>query len=220
MVDSLEKSLQPRPTHGRGQGRRAAADRVQPRVIEAELPGAGGVWCRLRLEIRRFDEADGERLGLRLRMDTRPALALEERGGAQAAMTSGGSLLRLGAAAARRGLALSGAGRLLAPWLDREFSTAFECELSTARAVHGAADGWLSLAVPLRRLGVMLPAGDDGAVGRWITPPSATGEEVAEVGLLRLSSDDLPEKLRRLLGDQPFRLAMAMIQRARPLRGS
>lgn len=201
----------------------AAVPAEQRYAFAAELPGARPdhpLW-RMSLEWIERPEGDGERLRIRAHIRTAFGEALSGSRGSLSAETgpaSGRALSavtrRLGAAL-ERGLQQPLVQRLVEPLKHYELNTWFDVQVSTA-ALDAGTTALLPAPEQLARLGIA-PKTDREAplVESWATP-GAGGASFAQVSLLRMAKDRLPESLANLLGSRPFQLAAAVVNVVEP----
>jgi hypothetical protein len=110
--------------------------------------------------------------------------------------------------ARRAGALLPSLERQVAPLLHRDVKTWVELHASTAPLADGA-NSLLPNAKGLERLGIRPAEGPD-------TPPlqawsGSVSGEAAQVTLLRLDENSLPENVKAALGGKPFSLAAAVV---------
>lgn len=167
--------------------------------FSAELPGSRGALWKLRLDLDSQDHAEGRQL--RLRAHWRVSIP------ARAAVTAAPSPslpARLGLWLERR--AQSPALRpLLEPLLDRDMSSWMEI-----RASDAALDAGSQALLPERLAALGVQVRNDRPVQSWAGELGGTRAGFGVITLLGMDKRQLPERLRRHLGDKPFHLAATL----------
>ncbi len=195
-------------------------------AFSAELPlGQNAPLWRVQLHMITEPQADGERTRLRAHIQTnfasalRPALAARSEAlrPALAHAGSGTSLSlvqRAGGVAqrlAQRALEVPGVRALAEPLLQLDLNTWVEIQSSTASLSEGSHQ-LLPQADKLARLGIVPKRAQDQPMAETWSGDGPDG--FAQVSVLQIEKRHLPDRLRELLGDQPFSLAAAIVNTA------
>jgi hypothetical protein len=187
--------------------------------FSAEIPGHGRVpLLRLELQSERRPEADGERLHLRLRVQSNLASALRPMLTAPSAPAStetalaprpgvGQGLAFLG----RRALAVPALRALAERLLAHDLNTLLDVQMSTASLAQGSR-ALLPASERLAALGVQPDWGPDAAPLQAWAHQDAQGH--ARLALLRLDPEQWPPALREALGGVPLSLVATLVQTA------
>jgi len=205
----------------------APAGAVRERLASsAELPlGQDAPLWRVQVHMVTEPQADGERTRLRAHIQTnfasalRPALAprAEAERPALSHRSSGTSLTlaqRAGGVAqrmAQRALEIPGVRALAEPLLQLDLNTWVEIQSSTASLSDGSHQ-LLPQADKLARLGIVPKRVADQPMAETWAGDGPDG--FAQVSVLQIEKHHLPERLREMLGDQPFSLAAAIVNTA------
>lgn len=188
---------------------RSAGENFIGRQLEGEalsftaaIPGRGGPLWQATLEAVSEPQASGERLRLRahFRLSLRRALPAPRAEGRPATLPA-----RVGRWIERR-LESPLVQAFAAPLLDRDVSTWVELRATDADLDEGS-----RALVPeqLERLGLEVQAGRP--LQSWAGAVAAPKPGFAMLTLLQLDKDQLPPRMRRLLGARPFHVAGAVV---------
>jgi hypothetical protein len=179
----------------------------------AELPGPGDEpLLRLELEQDFRPEGDGERVHLRLRLQTRfsqlqPALAARRAPTLEA--LPGPEAARPVRALARRALAAPLVQRLAAPLLRYDLNTLLDVQASTASLAQGSR-ALMPAPERLAAVGIQPDLSPSAPpVQSWM---AERPDGLLQVTLLRFDRDQLARRLRQRLADAPFAISAALIQ--------
>lgn len=189
------------------------------RRFSAEIPGTGGEpLLRIELQLLESPQADGEKLRLRARIQTRLGELrpmLERRPG----QTTGRALSpvrqagRLAQRVAQRALAVPLLRRLAEPLFEYELTTDLDLTASTA-ALDGGSGELMPDREKLAALGIHpVVAGEQPMAESW--GGRAPDGSLARFTLLRMEKQHLPPALVAWLGSKPFALAAAVLTTAR-----
>ncbi|HUS24590.1 MAG TPA: hypothetical protein VM369_06550 [Candidatus Binatia bacterium] len=168
--------------------------------LQAEIPGRRGPLWQMRVELQSEPHAGGERVRLRVR--TRLDLRREALPPPPA--SAAGVPAKVGRWMERR-LQSRLVRALASPVLDRTVSTWIEVQASSAPLDEGAR---ALLPDRLRDLGIS--PDPKKPVQTWTGALPGPKPGLAALTLARLDQDDLPEPLRRALGDEPFHFTAAI----------
>src|SRR3569623_3248227 len=177
-------------------------------AFTAELPGADPahpLW-RMGVEWAERGEGDGERLRLRVHIRTPLAEALTrapEQGRLSAPVAGRGlvpTVTRGISRAIMRGLEMPLVKQLAAPLLQHDLNTWIDLQVSTA-PLDGGTRALLPAPEQLARLGIT-PHQEGGApiMESWTGATGGSKPGMAQVSLLRLAKEQLPEALAAMLG--------------------
>jgi hypothetical protein len=194
--------------------------------FSAEIPGADGeALLRIDLQLLETPQANGEKIHLRARIQTRLGSQLRPLLGAapQEPATPGRALSpvqragRLAQRLARRALAVPAVRRLAEPLLDYELTTHLDLTASTA-ALDGGSRDLMPDRDKLAALGIHPVASSDQPMAESWAGHAPDGG-LARFTLLRLEKRHLPPALAEWLGDRPFALAAAVLNTAHKRSG-
>jgi hypothetical protein len=185
------------------------------RRFSAEIPGTGGEpLLRIELQLLESPQADGEKLRLRARIQTRLGELrpmLERRPG----QTTGRALspVRQAGRLAQRALTVPLLRRLAEPLFEYELTTHLDLTASTA-ALDGGSGELMPDREKLAALGIHpVVAGEQPMAESW--GGRAPEGSLARFTLLRMEKQHLPPALVAWLGSKPFALAAAVLTTAR-----
>ncbi len=181
----------------------------------AELPGIGETpLLRLELEQDFRPEADGERMHLRLRLQTRfsqlkPLLAPAGAARREALPSPQAEAGRPVRALAQRALNAPLVQRLAAPLLQYDLNTLLDIQASTASLAQGSR-ALMPAPERLAAVGIQPDLSPSAPpVQSWM---AERPDGLLQVTLLRFDREQLAQRLRARLADAPFAISAALIQ--------
>lgn len=193
------------------------------RRFSAEIPGTRGEpLLRIELQLLESPQADGEKLRLRARIQTRlaelrPMLEPRPDAAPGRALSPVRQAGRLAQRVAQRALAVPLLRRLAEPLFEYELTTHLDLTASTA-ALDGGSRELMPDRDKLAALGIHpVATGEQPMAESW--GGHAPDGSLARFTLLRLDKRHLPPALAAWLGDRPFALAAAVLNTARKQPG-
>ena len=177
-----------------------------------ELPGPAGkpLW-RLQVQMHSEPQGDGEKLRLRAHIQTNLASALRPALDApvadRRALTLAGQAGKTATSLARRALRSPALRALAEPLLQHDLNTWVEIHSSSAHLENGARE-LLPQGERLAAMGIA-PRRKEGPVTESWAGEAAGG--FAQVSLIQLDKQHLPQALQDALGSKPFQFAAAVV---------
>jgi hypothetical protein len=210
LLDRLDRWRRPRPP--------AAVEGAREQ-FSAEIPGLAGVpLLRLELQSERRPEADGERLHLRLRVQSNLASALRPMlnappppASAQTALATRASTGQRLSVLGRRALAVPAVRALAERLLAHDLNTFLDVQASTASLAQGSR-ALLPSPERLAALGIQPDWNPEAEPLQAWAHQDARG--FAQLALLRLDPEHWPPALREALGGAPLSLVATLVQTA------
>ena len=175
--------------------------------LQGSLPGLGDQpFVHVDIKLVTDDTGHGETVRLQAHIETRFEALTQALPSPLKAKTLPG--MRKAGALVRKGLAAPLVQRAVAPFRDVKLNSWIDMQASTAPRDQGP--GELLPQQQLARLGVTPVAGGP-PVQTWLSETGGVTPGLAQITTILLDKTQMPQRLKRMLGDRPFQLAATVV---------